>query len=329
MIDTDLMYHLLDAVAPETNLVLLGDAEQLPSVGAGAVFENMTECLSERCVTLTRNFRMREDDPDGVSILSLARTIRQGAPSADDQYASKEAPRELEWRGVERLDLNRATADDFAREWRQKFTVPAELALTLRRDSQSELARAFALVESSRILCSTRGGLYGVERWNERIHTLHAQAVQMSAQQRFLPGEGVMMTRNDYAHGLFNGDQGVVIATEDGEPNALDVVFRTNDGFRAFPLDRLREDIELCHAMTVHKSQGSEFDRVAILIPDDGSFGLNRRLLYTGVTRSRRSVILLGAGESINLAIKRQDERTSTLSELIIDRLSRTGESEQ
>ena len=109
------------------------------------------------------------------------------------------------------------------------------------------------------------------------------------------PGEPVMMQHNDYDRGLFNGDQGLILrVSEAGAPHHFMAVFPRRDGYSVFHLDSLRADIRLSFAITVHKGQGSEFDHVAIVLPDEPVPILTRELLYTAVTRSRRSVVIVG-----------------------------------
>ena len=115
-------------------------------------------------------------------------------------------------------------------------------------------------------------------------------------------GEPVMVTRNDYRHGLFNGDQGILVkARQEGGIHQA-VVFRTSGGFRALPYRPLQPQLELAWALTVHKAQGSEFDRVVLVLPSADSPLLTREILYTALTRARTSATILGSREALQAA---------------------------
>jgi exodeoxyribonuclease V alpha subunit len=127
-----------------------------------------------------------------------------------------------------------------------------------------------------------------------------------------LPGVPVVVERNDYERQLFNGDQGLVVRAElgDGEGARLVAVFRrpANDDFEAFPVDALG-DVSLAFAMTVHKAQGSEFDDVLLVMPETDLPLVTRELVYTAVTRARRSVLVVGAADLLARAVARVVER--------------------
>jgi exodeoxyribonuclease V alpha subunit len=122
-----------------------------------------------------------------------------------------------------------------------------------------------------------------------------------------------LVTKNDYGLGLFNGDAGVVVAGDDGRPRA---VFRDGAGLATFSPGRL-EAVETVFAMTVHKSQGSQFGTAAVLLPDPGSRLLTRELLYTAITRARERLILAGSEEAIRAAVGRPIARASGLRRLL------------
>jgi exodeoxyribonuclease V alpha subunit len=123
--------------------------------------------------------------------------------------------------------------------------------------------------------------------------------------------------RNDYDRGLFNGDSGLVLWTTDGEGDSprLAAVFRKERTFLAYPLDMVGHLLELAWAITVHKSQGSEYAHVAIVLPTSETPLLSRELLYTAVTRSSRSVLLIGPRSMIESCVLRSVERSSGIAE--------------
>jgi len=127
------------------------------------------------------------------------------------------------------------------------------------------------------------------------------------------------MTANDYRREIFNGDQGLVlkVAFDDGRYRQA-AVFPRGPGWAAFPLEPLRQRLEHAYAMTVHKSQGSEYARIAVVLPRTSHKALTRELLYTGLTRARQSVVLLAERERIPFAAGNPARRESGLADRLI-----------
>lgn len=320
MIDLDLMERLARAVRPDARLVLLGDAEQLPSVDAGAVLRDVRAAEAEVTVQLTQSYRMRADDPDGRAILSAAAAINAG--DADRLLAQHlpvtEAP---SWHGIARLEglpaAQLVTAWDEAID-DEAFQAAAQRVYRSVRGSfsledEAALAALERALSTRKLLCLTRNPAFatGAEAVNARVHQRRVAAAGLEAAD-LLPGEPVMMLHNDYERRLFNGDQGVVVrVAQDREAPTEMVVFRTEQGFEPFPLAQLRPRLALAHAMTVHKAQGSEFDHVAVLLPDVDLPLLTRELLYTAVTRAKRSVLVVGSEPLLRRGVRRTVERHS------------------
>jgi len=155
-------------------------------------------------------------------------------------------------------------------------------------------------IESSRILCISRvrrrlAGEVSVNAW---FHD-RASSRTPGRARRWVPGEPVMAIANDYDRGLWNGDQGVVLdVTRGGRPFRA-AVFPRGSGFVVYPVDALGGRIRHSFAITVHKSQGSEYDRVAVVFPDDRMRLLTREILYTAMTRARTGVVLVGRRDII------------------------------
>jgi len=129
-----------------------------------------------------------------------------------------------------------------------------------------------------------------------------------------IPGEPVLHTRNDYDRGLFNGDQGAIarVIDDDGEQRWR-AIFRRGAELIPFPLEALRGGLELAWALTVHKSQGSELDQIALLLPQDDTPLITRELIYTALTRARHSAIVVGPGKLLGDAGARKATRSSGL----------------
>ena len=330
MIDLYLMERLLRAVRDDAALVLLGDADQLPSVDAGAVFRDLLPCTPSG-VRLTESYRMDPIDPAGRAILLVARAMQAGQPL--DGIETRATAGVLAFERVERVEASERTAF-FERWWRERVRGSDELVALGQQmyrlgvdgafadDDRQRLERLFDHVESARILCATRGGQPGTgAAWvNDLLHRRRVADARMAGESEpgaLGAGEPVMMQHNDYERGLFNGDQGLVlrVATpHEPRPQHM-VVFPRPDGHQAFHLEPLKPALRLSYAITIHKSQGSEFDHVAVLLPDEDLPLLTRELLYTAVTRSRRSVVIVGAQALLEAAAARQVRRFSGIAD--------------
>ena len=171
---------------------------------------------------------------------------------------------------------------------------------------------AFDLFKRFRILCALREGPFGVYALNLLAEQVLRKEGLIKQEGRWYSGRPVMITRNDYNLKLFNGDVGIILPDSESsrEPRAY---FPSEEGtIRRFPHLRLPEH-ETVYAVTVHKSQGSEFNRVLLLLPDADIPVLTRELIYTGITRARERVEVWGKEEVFRAAVSRRIERTSGL----------------
>jgi len=166
-----------------------------------------------------------------------------------------------------------------------------------------------------RVLCAHRRGYHGVELVNPKIERLLADRGMLRVRSASYSGRPVLITRNDYQLNLFNGDVGLMVAAED--PEETEAVFVAADGtLRKLSPSRLPPH-ETVFAMSVHKSQGSEFDEVAVLLPETVSPVVSRELLYTAVTRARSRVTVHASAEVIRQAVSRPIQRASGLREAL------------
>jgi exodeoxyribonuclease V alpha subunit len=192
-------------------------------------------------------------------------------------------------------------------------------------DDRKKLDQLFSHWGKSRILCLTRVRPTGADRINT---SLHERALDRAGQMRrpkesksleattdFVPGEPVLMQINDYDRGVFNGDQGIILNVNDHGNRVLMVVFRQARGFVVFPIGSLRPVLRHAYAMTVHKAQGSEFDNVALVLPDRDLPINTPEILYTAITRSRRSVVILGQHNIFDSGVSRAVTRDSGIAE--------------
>jgi exodeoxyribonuclease V alpha subunit len=174
--------------------------------------------------------------------------------------------------------------------------------------------RALAALGGFRLLCANRRGPAGVASWQEQVEAWLTAAVPgFSALERWYLGRPLLVTANDYGLRLFNGDTGVVVTGPDGRAAA---VFERGGEVDALSPSRL-EAVETVHAMTIHKSQGSQFATAAVVLPDPGSRLLTRELLYTAITRAREQLVLVGSEEAVRAGIDRPIARASGLRELL------------
>jgi exodeoxyribonuclease V alpha subunit len=282
-----------------------------------------------------RSHRQDPSAPAGASVLAAARAVHTGAvPEA----APRARPADLAWSGFELLAPAAATPTAarrlvaaFADQWvRDRVLVLPDYAALAGRvyrlgdaTAPFDAADAAALLTlvrhhgSLRVLAVTReaGAATSAESLNDVLARRAAEAQGASADAAApAPGTPVMMIRNDYDRGLFNGDQGVVVrAAPEDEALRLTAVFPRGDGLVAFPFEGLRDDLRVAYATTVHKAQGAELDHVALVLPERDVPLLSRELLYTALTRARHSAVVVGRAELLALAVERPLARASGL----------------
>jgi exodeoxyribonuclease V alpha subunit len=330
------MARLVEALPPKARLILLGDRDQLASVEAGAVLGDLCSDgegysvemrkqleavtgftlpesaagspLANGIAFLYRSWRFRDADDGAPGIGTLARAIRAG----DGHRAAAL----LEAAGAE------SETEELAFEHIAAERLPAALqshALPYFREvaRSADAASALEALNRFRVLCALREGPFGVHGINRSVRELLGPA----AQPRWYHGQPLMITTNDYALGLYNGDVGVVWDTGGGELRAH---FPGADGeVRHFAPQRLPAH-ETVYAMTVHKSQGSEFERVLMILPDEPNPVLTRELVYTGLTRAKAHATIWGRPEILRDAVaNRPTRRTSGLADALASASSR------
>jgi len=308
MVSLTMIARLLEALGPSARLVLVGDPDQLSPVDAGAVLSDLVhrpapaDAISalpagsvDADVDLDapeqqqlRNgvVRLHVSHRYGATIGALAEAIRAGNA---DQVLELLA-------GGGGLSLNSDTGD-----LRQEVeSVAAALGAAA---SSGDSVLALELLRQHRLLCAHRHGPFGVSRWNDEI----ARWTGMQ-QGEWRPGTPLIVTANDYENRLYNGDTGVVVASNDG----LRAAFARRAGTELLPMSRL-SSVQPAHALTVHRSQGSQYDAVTVLLPPATSAILSRELLYTAVTRASSRVRVVATEESVRSAVDRHVVRASGL----------------
>jgi exodeoxyribonuclease V alpha subunit len=301
MVSLTMMARLVEAVRADCRLILVGDPDQLASVEAGAVLADLVDGLARRePATVTS---LRESHRFGRQINDLAVAVKEG--DADAALALLVAGGEH----VELLD-----PDDPATLPALRARLVAH-AVSLRSEATSgDAGRAVAVLDRHRLLCAHRDGPWGVGHWNRAVERGLADHTGLPIGagwgQEWYAGRPLLLTSNDYGLELFNGDTGVVVADGDGVRAAV----ATPYGPRLLATSRLT-DVDTMHAMTVHKSQGSQAAEVTVLLPPDDSPLLTRELFYTALTRAERKVTVVATQDAVRLAVGRQAHRASGLAE--------------
>ncbi len=295
MVSLTMMAQLTDALGVHTRLVLVGDPDQLSSVGAGAVLGDLTSAgwqgtgVHNPVVRLRRNYRFA-----GV-LGELAEAVRTGDAETVLRLVD----------GAE-ANLTLTGPDDPQQALRARVVHQGRGIhdAAVRGDAE----RALHLLERHRLLCAHRHGPHGVTTWARQAEFwLRASVPGFGAEGEWYAGRSVMVTANQPDWGLYNGDTGVVLTTS-GRPL---VHFA---GVAARPLSpELLGPIQSVDALTVHKSQGSQFSVVSLVLPSVDSPLLTRELLYTAVTRARDQVHLIGTPEALTQAVQRTARRASGL----------------
>ncbi len=331
MIDLPMMARLLAALPPQARLILLGDKDQLASVEAGAVLGDICQFvaqglssqqaqqlqqrtgyelqnyvqpaghpLRDRLCLLRKSYRFAADSGIG----KLAEAVNNGDVKAANAVWAQDY-RDIRLHSDEqRLEM----AISIAAKGYHAYL--AKLAEPITSENALDLLKAFNQI---RLLCALHDGPWGINGMNQTIgQRLQAQGrLQMSGE--WFAGRPVMITENDYGLGLYNGDIG--IAASDGE--RLRVWFVLPDGkAHGFLPSRLPAH-DTAWAMTVHKSQGSEFTHTLLLLPPEVNPLLTRELLYTGITRAREQLDLFATPEVLALMVRKQTERYSGLGAML------------
>lgn len=344
MIGLELLEGLLTSLAPETRLVLLGDADQLPSVDPGAAFRELVAGLPKATVTLQESYRMDPRNPKGRHILLQAErindptrtqelwgedgmhqgTLEEAMGQGGVWLVEPQTPK-LRWMSafLGRWMKERVWANEGPSAWRSRVLQPLQHQANTWVVADQERAKALlAHFDSFRLLCPVNDGpdLGGVDQLNHYLHimALEAAADHLEWQPRFIAGEPVMVLSNDSRMGLFNGDQGVVLSVKRGEGTAhLEAIFPRGESLVGFPLPSIQDSLAHAYAMTVHKAQGSEFKALALVMPPEEHPSLTKEVLYTALTRAKTEILLLGTLEAVEGSCLQSIPRRSGLRELI------------
>ncbi len=329
MVDLALMSKLVQALPSQARLVLLGDKDQLASVEAGAVLGDICDSgnshgFSEQfCKTVKAfaEYKLEVERDEGTGsgigdcivqlkesyrfgdnsgIGAVSRAVNAGNVKSSLKLLKDNANYDIKWKALPGPDaLENAVKDAVISGFKDYLTA-------------NDPVFVFKLFERFKILCALRDGPYGVYSLNLLVERILIRAGLIDHDRAWYAGRPLLITKNDYNLRLFNGDVGIVLPDPDSN-NDLRVYFSKSDGTmrKLHPL-RLPEH-ETVYSMTIHKSQGSEFDKVLLLLPDRDYPVLTRELIYTGITRGRAHIEIWGKDDVFRAAVSRRTERTSGL----------------
>lgn len=314
MIDICLFSSLLKAIHDNSIVFILGDKDQLPSVEAGAVLGSVLGNNKENdyTVILKKSYRQKKQN-----IWNAAQFINTCEPGKEDgifDYESDYLIFKPDFKDEKKLEeeINSYTEEYFKQLEKQ--------ASNINPDNPFDLS---AILNQSKILCAERKGRRGVEGINNMVLEQLGHKVK---DKNYFPGELMMITRNNKLLGLFNGDNGLVVKFRDelyfminkggnDEGETGNGIF-TRKGYSYYPLNQIPSDsIEVSYAMTIHKSQGSGYKNVLIILPKNPCHPLlNRQILYTALTRAVESVTIIASKEVIKDAIRNVVSRDTMIS---------------
>jgi exodeoxyribonuclease V alpha subunit len=284
MVDVLLMYALLRALAKNSALILVGDVDQLPSVGPGNGLRDLIESHLVPVVRLTEVFRQAASS----RIITSAHLIRQGR--MPDLHTTEPGS---DFHFVER-------------------DTPEEIAATLERLVQDRIPKGHGLdpIKDIQVLCPMNRGSIGVRELNMVLqHALNPPRPSEPAAERFgwrfQVRDKVIQTENNYKKEVFNGDIGAI---ERIDPVDKEVFIRYDDRLVTYDYGEL-DEISLAYAITIHKSQGSEFPAVVIPVAMQHFMLLERNLIYTGITRARKFLVVVGQKKALSLAVRNDQSR--------------------
>ena len=331
MMDLPLMSKLMQAISSHTRVILMGDKDQLASVESGTVlgdicnqdhhlgysfdfFSKMKALggkelldhipvqekpsgLRDHIVILEKSHRFSSDQGIG----GLSRAINQGKTDMAMSLLKDPVDSQVGW-------IETSSQYDFFQQLSKQ--ILSEYTAYLRTDDPS---KALMLFNQFQLICAVRKGPFGIETINRLVEqVLHREGL-IQSESKWYKGRPILITRNHYGIQLFNGDMGILMIEPASDQDEISAFFPDRSGvLRCISPHRLPEH-ETAFAITVHKSQGSEFEQVHLILPDRDSPLLTRELLYTGITRAKKQVWIWANESVLRTAISRKIERSSGL----------------
>lgn len=360
MVDLPLMAKLFAALPRDAQIVLLGDQDQLASVETGSVLSDicaaslsqnnelvdglqvysqtmqrhLAELLAEsglqasvtneniaaqsviqdNLVRLVKSHRFNEHSGIG----QLAKQVKVGQVRQCLDLLKGEQFADIDWYQPEQTTTQNVANEILSTLIVKLLPLYKQYIQALQ---QGDLPQAFELLQQQQVLCAQKSGYWGVNQLNQLIENeLHKQGL-IDKGKDFYVGRPVMLAKNDHQLKLFNGDIGIVMP-EPSNPNLNKVWFVTPEGELRGLLPSRLPSLETLYAMTIHKSQGSEFDSVYLCLPpinaNNQGRGLNRELIYTGLTRAKKHFSLFAQPKALSISLNQQCVRGSGLAERLL-----------
>lgn len=311
MVPSALMARLLEAMRPDATILLVGDQAQLEAVESGSVLREIVEVEKSLDQSSSWAFELlvsrRQDKTTRIGDLAIA--IRTGNVAEALTFTSNESPGIKLFEAVGKVDMSSSPLYDYLKVMKDAKTLAEST-------DPVDHKHAFEKVSKNKLLCGPRQGRLGVNHWNIAIHE---SIFGVPPGASFEPGVPLLVTVNSARSRLVNGDIGLVVNAPSPDGTVTRAVhFPDGETGRYVSIAQL-PPIEICFAMTIHKSQGSEYDHLAVILPNRESPLLNRELVYTAVTRAKKSLIIIGQTEQLSDAIKNRSVRYSALGSMIRD----------
>lgn len=304
MVDISLMSKLLSALPEHAQVILLGDKQQLASVEAGNVLAEICRNPEHEFVAeLTKSYRFNDNSDIG----QLAGAIKLG----NGQKAMS-----LLQQSSEELTWLKASERHYSQLIEQAIAHYTSIRQRSAQETlEQHIHQVFSQLSSFQILACVRQGDYGVDGLNQQIEKRLKHRLRQNFQTLHYDHRPIMISENAYHLGLYNGDIGIELI--DPSSNQLYAYFLTGDGdIKQVHCQRLPQH-QTVYAMTVHKSQGSEFEHAALVLPEAGTSLLTREIVYTGLTRAKRQFTLFATEQSIRSSISQQTSRESGLARML------------
>ncbi|MBN2617918.1 MAG: exodeoxyribonuclease V subunit alpha [Spirochaetales bacterium] len=298
MVDIHMMFRLFDALPVTSKLILVGDKDQLPSVEAGALlgdflynYEDENHKMHNNITVLNKSFRSSKHilDCAKLVILGNANEVINFLKNMDNGILYNQLPN---------IDI---LITKIIGKYSCLPIKPFNVQISKYLQFNLQIEEAFKVFEEFTILTPSRKGLYGTKSLNNILKNK-----LNGGYKEFYHCQPIMITKNDYVNDLYNGDRGLIFEFSNG----VFAFFRDGSGFKIISVSKI-SDFETSYAGTVHKSQGSEYDSVTIIIPEGSEKLLTREILYTALTRAKKTVSLYSNDNEIILAVNRKIVRES------------------
>ncbi|KFJ42640.1 exodeoxyribonuclease V subunit alpha [Francisella philomiragia] len=284
MLDMNIFIKLIRAVADNTKLILIGDTNQLPSVEAGSLLANFTHHrdgdITPYTTLLIKNYRSQQ------YINNLAVSVLKGDINIDSHQNEN-----INFHSIRNLDT-------YLRDYAKRYS---------QLEKCSDYKEALTELNKFRILVANKNLEIGTDKLNQKIEKFMSKPIDSNYK-----GKPIMITQNSYSLGLFNGDVGIIWPDDTGKLRAY---FDGKDA-KAFSLNMLPK-YESVYAMTIHKTQGSEFDEIVIILPAEDNEALSKQLLYTAITRAKHKLTIISEQSSLRDIAQKDIKRNSNISELV------------